>query len=463
MRVRRLLAVSLSISLILPAFANVDPKKGRVTANPSAGSYTIEQEVQLGQQAVKEIEKDLPILPPDHPTSKYINALGQKLAAKAPGYKFPYTFKVVKQKEINAFALPGGPIYMNIGTINTATEAELAGVMGHEISHVVMRHSARQAAKATKAQLPLAILGGVLGAGVGGWAGSLASMGLSIGAGSVFMKYSRDAETEADMVGAQIIYDAGYDPNALVTFFQKLKAQQGDSGGPSFMASHPDPGNRAKNVASILSRFPAKQFQTGDSPEFLAAKKALQSVSTETQTQTAAKEPHETLNRLKGQQLEAAPTLTTFDHAAFQVGYPANWQLSGDERSSVNIFPKGGVASNSIAYGIILSGFKPGRGGDQLDEGMRQLVQSIQQTNPDLRPIGSPVSVSVDRKPAKAVELQGTSSVLENGKPLPERVRVVALKGKSGLLLYALMVAPEADFDTLRPAFDRILNTYRLR
>jgi hypothetical protein len=463
MRVRRLLAVSLSISLILPAFANVDPKKGRVTANPSAGSCTIEQEVQLGQQAVKEIEKDLPILPPDHPTSKYINALGQKLAAKAPGYKFPYTFKVVKQKEINAFALPGGPIYMNIGTINAATEAELAGVMGHEISHVVMRHSARQAAKAAKAQLPLAILGGVLGAGVGGWAGSLASMGLSIGAGSVFMKYSRDAETEADMVGAQIIYDAGYDPNALVTFFQKLKAQQGDSGGPSFMASHPDPGNRAKNVASILSRFPAKQFQTADSAEFLAAKKALQNVSTETQTQTAAKEPHETLNRLKGQQLEAAPTLTTFDHATFQVGYPSNWQLSGDERSSVNIFPKGGVASNSIAYGIILSGFKPGRGGDQLDEGMRQLVQSIQQTNPDLRPIGSPVSVSVDRKPAKAVELQGTSSVLENGKPLPERVRVVALKGKSGLLLYALMVAPEADFDTLRPAFDRILNTYRLR
>jgi hypothetical protein len=216
-------------------------------------------------------------------------------------------------------------------------------------------------------------------------------------------------------------------------------------------------------VASILSRFPAKQFQTADSAEFLAAKKALQNVSTETQTQTAAKEPHETLNRLKGQQLEAAPTLTTFDHAAFQVGYPSNWQLSGDERSSVNIFPKGGVASNSIAYGIILSGFKPGRGGDQLDEGMRQLVQSIQQTNPDLRPIGSPVTVSVDRKPAKAVELQGTSSVLENGKPLPERVRVVALKGKSGLLLYALMVAPEADFDTLRPAFDRILNTYRLR
>jgi predicted Zn-dependent protease len=461
-RLSSLIVIALISSVTLRAFANDNPKKGRVTTDPPAGSYTIEQEIQLGQQAVKEIEKDLPLLPADHPTSKYIATLGQKLAARAPGYKFPYSFKIVKQKEINAFALPGGPIYINIGTINAGTEAELAGVMGHEISHVVMRHSARQAAKAAKAQVPLAILGGVLGTGVGGWAGSLAQMGLSIGAGSVFMKYSRDAETEADMVGAQIIYDAGYDPNALVTFFQKLKAQQGDAGGPSFLASHPDPGNRAKNVSSILSRFPVKQYQVANSPEFLAAKRALADVSTETYPQTQAKEAQVKLNRLSAKQLEASPSITTFDHAAFQVAYPDNWQLAGDERSSLNIFPKGGAAANSIAYGVILSGFKPARG-DNLDQGISQLVQSIQQTNDGLRPVGNPVNISVDRKPAKAVEMQGISSVMENGKPLPERIRVVALKGKSGLILYALMVAPEPDFDALRPTFDRILNTYRLR
>jgi len=167
-RLRSLTTLALVLSLTLSTLANDNPKKGRVTTNPQAGSYTIEQEIQLGQQAVKEIEKDLPLLPAEHPTSKYIAALGAKLAAKAPGYKFPYTFKVVKQKEINAFALPGGPIYVNVGTINAGTEAELAGVMGHEISHVVMRHSARQAAKAAMSQVPLAILGGVLGVGVGG-------------------------------------------------------------------------------------------------------------------------------------------------------------------------------------------------------------------------------------------------------------------------------------------------------
>ena len=264
----RTAAAFLLLLAAVPLLGNVDPKKGRVTENPTSGnSYSIEQEVDYGRQAVPVIQKELPLLPVDHPVSKYINALGQRLAAKAPGYKFPYTFRVVNQKEINAFALPGGPIYVNTGTIAAANEAELAGVMGHEISHVVMRHSTRQASRQTRAAVPLAILSGVLGAGVGGWAGSLAQMGISIGAGSVFTKYSRDAETEADMVGAQIIYDAGYDPHAMVTFFQKLKAQQGDKSGPSFLASHPDPGNRAQNVSSILSRFPAKQYQSGDSPD----------------------------------------------------------------------------------------------------------------------------------------------------------------------------------------------------
>ena len=186
------------------AFANVDPKKGRVTANPTSGNrYSIEQEVDYGRQAIPEIEKELPLLPADHPVSKYINELGNRLAAKSPGYKFPYTFRVVNQKEINAFALPGGPISVNTGTIAAASEAELAGVMGHEISHVVMRHSTRQASRQSKASIPLAILSGVLGASVGGWAGSLAQMGISIGAGSVFTKYSREAETEADMIGAR--------------------------------------------------------------------------------------------------------------------------------------------------------------------------------------------------------------------------------------------------------------------
>jgi len=462
---RRAVAIALLFSLSQPAaFANVDPKKGRVTSNPTSdNSYTIEQEVDYGRKAIPEIEKDLPLLPVDHPTSKYIDKLGHKLADKAPGYKFPYTFRVVKQKEINAFALPGGPIYVNIGAIQAGSEAELAGVMGHEIAHVVMRHSTRQASRQAKASIPLAILSGVLGASVGGWAGSLAQMGISIGAGGVFTKYSRDAETEADMVGAQIIYDAGYNPNAMVTFFQKLKEQQGKGGGPSFLASHPDPGDRAKNVASILSRFPVKQYASGDSAEFTAAKNALSSISTEAvgPAESSAAEP--VLRRLSSKDWATNDKFTDYDHGAFRVSYPAGWVLKGDRNTSLTIYPEGGASNESVAYGTILSGFTPRRGGNDLSEGTRQLVVSMQDTNPSLRQASNPVNISVNRRPGRSLEMVGESAVRENGKPLQERIRLVTLKGKGGVVLYMVFVAPNPDFDALRPVFDRIMGSFVLR
>jgi beta-barrel assembly-enhancing protease len=461
---RRAVAIALIVSLFqLPALANVDPKKGRVTTNPISGnSYTIEQEVDYGRKAIPEIEKDLPLLPLNHPTSKYIDKLGHKLADKAPGYKFPYTFRVVKQKEINAFALPGGPIYVNIGTIQAGSEAELAGVMGHEIAHVVMRHSTRQASRQAKASVPLAILSGVLGASVGGWAGSLAQMGISIGAGGVFTKYSRDAETEADMVGAQIIYDAGYNPNAMVTFFQKLKEQQGKGGGPSFLASHPDPGNRAQNVASILTRFPAKQYASADSPEFIAAKNALANVSSEAASRTEASiEPE--LRRLSSKDWAANEKFTDYDHGAFRVSYPANWGLKGDRNTSLTIYPDGGASKESVAYGTILSGFTPRRGSSDLGDATRQLIVSMQDTNPSLRPAGNPVNISVNRRSAKSVEMLGQSAVFEKGQALKERIRLITLQGKGGVILYMVFVAPDPDFDALRPVFDRIMRSFTLR
>lgn len=457
----RAAAALVVVAMAVPLLGNVDPKKGRVTENPTAGnSYSIEQEVDYGRKAVPVIQKELPLLPVDHPVSKYISALGQRLAAKAPGYKFPYTFRVVNQKDINAFALPGGPIYVNTGTIASANEAELAGVMGHEISHVVMRHSTRQGSRQTKAAIPLAILSGVLGASVGGWAGSLAQMGISVGAGSVFTKYSRDAETEADMVGAQIIYDVGYDPQAIVTFFQKLKAQQGGKSGPSFLASHPDPGNRAQNVSSILSRFPAKHYQSGDSQDFLAAKKALSNVGPQSAPQAQTEIPE--LRRLSAKEL-AAGNFTNYDHGAFRVSYPGNWEVKGDPNSSLTIYPKGGANSAAVCYGTMISGFTPNRGGKQLDEAMRQLVSSIRDTNPGLRPTGNPVNITVGGRAAKSVEMLGNSAIRVNGEPIAERIRLVALQGKGSVVLYMVFVAPNADFDSLRPTFDRMMRSFTAR
>jgi len=462
----RLCAVLLSLSLVAAGTKeNVDPKKGRVTTNPTSGNrYTIEQEIQIGRQSVPQVERALPLLPADHPMSKYVASLGQKLAASAPGYKFPYTFKVVREKSINAFALPGGPIYVHTGLIELATESELAGVMGHEISHVVMRHSTRQASRQMKAQLPLAILGGVLGAAVGGAVGSLAQMGMSITAGSVFMKYSRDAETEADMVGAQIMYDAGYDPQAVVSFFNKMKAQGESRGGPQFLSSHPDPGNRAKNISSILSRFPPKQFQQSDSPEFVAAKNALANVSEESPAQVSLSQKTAVMPRLPMQNI-ASSNLRDFQHVGYSIHYPENWRIDGTaDSTSVTIYPEGGFANGTLAYGLMISGFQPkGSGAKELDAALYELMTDIEGANPDLEIANSPQAFTLHDRDARTLDWFGKSAVQENGQPMRERVHLVALLGRSNIVLYIAFVAPEADFKAIQPTFDRVLDTLQVR
>ena len=150
----------------------------RVTPSHGFNMFSAQEEVQAGQQSVAEISQQLPILPESDPVTIYVQRLGQQLAAHAPGERWPYTFHVVNQKEINAFALPGGPVFVNLGTIQAAdNEAELAGVMAHEISHVVQRHGTRAASRQMAAQIPLAILGGVMGQGA---LSQMAQMGLFV-------------------------------------------------------------------------------------------------------------------------------------------------------------------------------------------------------------------------------------------------------------------------------------------
>jgi len=302
----------------------------------------------------------------------------------------------------------------------------------------------------------------VLGASVGGWAGSLAQMGISIGAGSVFTKYSRDAETEADMVGAQIIYDTGFDPHAMVTFFQKLKEQQGGGGGPSFLASHPDPGNRARDVANILSRFPAKKFQEKDSAEFLATKKALSTIPPGKLESPKGSAPEVALRRLSAKEL-SVKNLEPYEHTAFRISYPANWEIVGEKNSSLTMYPKGGADRETVAYGTIVSAFTPGSGTKELGEATRQLISSIRDTNPALRQAGNPKDLTIGGRAAKSVELLGNSAIREKDQPVAERIRLVAVQAKGSLILYLVFVAPDADFDQIRAGFDLILRSFAPR
>src|SRR3989441_3596833 len=193
----------------------------------------------------------LPILH-DRQATAYIDALGKQLAAHAPGEKYPYQFKIVNDTAINAFALPGGFVYINRGALEAAdTEGQIAGVMAHEIGHVVLRHGTNQMSKAYIAQAPLAVLGGVLGSNSIG--GVLAQLGVSFAANSLLLKYSRDAESQADLMGTQILQDSGYDPRAMVDFFEKLQAQSKEKTS-QFFSDHPVPENRISNVQKEIEK-----------------------------------------------------------------------------------------------------------------------------------------------------------------------------------------------------------------
>jgi len=183
----------------------------------------------------------------DGPTDAVVDRIGRRLVAAVPPRfrqpAFHYTFDVANLSDINAFALPGGPMFLNRGMLQAArTDDEVAGVMAHELSHVVLRHGTLQAAKAQKFQLG-AIAGQVLGSIVGGRKGAIIAQGSQIGLGTYFLKYGREYEREADLLGAQIMARAGYDPRQMANMFRTIQ-QQGGARGPEWLSDHPDPGNR---------------------------------------------------------------------------------------------------------------------------------------------------------------------------------------------------------------------------
>jgi predicted Zn-dependent protease len=208
--------------------------------------FTPQQDVELGREAAAEVRKQYPVIESGEITS-YVTRLGRDLVAQAPPElnrpEFEYSFTAVNLKEINAFALPGGPMFVNRGMLQAArTDDEVAGVMAHELGHVVLRHGTLQAAKAQKFQIG-AIAGEMLGSIVGGRTGAAIAQGSQIGLGTYFLKYSRAYEREADLLGAQIMARAGYDPRQMANMFRTIQ-QQGGGRGPEWLSDHPDPGNR---------------------------------------------------------------------------------------------------------------------------------------------------------------------------------------------------------------------------
>jgi beta-barrel assembly-enhancing protease len=232
---------------------------------------SVEQEIDMGRRVDAEVRREMPVLK-DEEVTAYVRSLGRRLAQHAPGPKYPYRVSVVDYREINAFALPGGPIWVHRGLMHAASnESQVAGVLAHEVAHIAQRHSADQLTKATMANWSLGVLGAFLGNSVGAGAAQMAAGFVTNG---VFLKFSRDDEREADQVGLQIMRRAGWNPRGMVELFEVLRreARRDPGSVEGFFSSHPPPQDRINDLQGQIGRNPSGRR---DSPDFQATKARL--------------------------------------------------------------------------------------------------------------------------------------------------------------------------------------------
>jgi predicted Zn-dependent protease len=263
----RRIALAFVFAMVI-ALAQICWADARTPVKPGWNLFTPDQDIQIGQQASARIGRQVLLLN-DTRVDDYLDGLGKRLASYAPGYKFPYQYRCVNDENINAFALPGGFIYINRGVIEAADdEAQLAGVMAHETSHVALRHGTNQVSKAEAWRIPLGLLGAA-----GGLGGLIGQVGAGFTLNSIILKYSRDDEMQADVLGTQILYDAGYDPRALAQFFEKIEAESKGKEPAQFFSDHPNPGNRIGRIDEEVDKLggPEPDYRS-DSDDFRSIK-----------------------------------------------------------------------------------------------------------------------------------------------------------------------------------------------
>jgi len=447
-------ALTLACTAALAAAPSVQT---RITLDKNR--YAPADDVKLGREAAAQVRKEMPLIH-DGAVDEWVQSVGRRLVTAIPPEfqhkEFSYTFEVVNQKEINAFALPGGPMFLNRGMIEAAkSEGEVAGVMGHEISHVALRHGTAQATKGQKFQLG-ALLGQVAGAVVGGTAGAVIAQGSQFTLGTYFLKYSREYESQADLLGAQILARAGYDPRQMANMFKTIEAQ-GGSKQPQWMSSHPNPGNRYEAINREAAAL--KVQVRADTGEFQAARGRLTAMSPAPTAEEIAK------NKGNAGAGSSAPRANirveppsasqrTYQPGNFlRVTVPTNWNQISTGDGGVTYAPEGGyVESNgrsAFTHGVQFGVAQGGSGNLQRDTD--QLLQDFAKSNPNLRSRGSR-SDSLGGRTGLTTTLSNTSDV--SGRP--ELVSVSTTKLRNGNTLFMIAVAPESDYDDYESAFGRV-------
>ncbi len=408
--------LALHMALSVPASAARRPGD---PLKPGFNLFTKEDDVQVGREAALEIRRRFPLVQNQF-LQDYIASIGKRISSQAEAGGYPYTFTLVDEKSINAFALPGGPAFVFSGLLAIVdSEAELAGVLAHETSHVALRHGTHQATNANLIQIPV-ILASVLAGN--SLFGQLAQIGIGVGANSVLLKYSRDAEIEADALGTRLMAQAGYNPIAMAQFFEKLEAHGGLQP-PQFLSDHPNPGNRVRAVEEEIRTLPRRSYsqETGD---FERARRETGKMSL---TKAAGfREPSGSYRQLKGRK--------------FTFSYPDNWPPVGDRSADAVI-----LGNPQAGYSIIARYFLPKPGRTDLRAATGDLVNHLH-----LQPGGSQRRLRVDENPALITQLV-------NGE---QTYRLLTVERTEGLF-YLLLIAPNPEFRGLDAVWEEMVSSIR--
>ena len=433
-----------------------------------SNKYSVQDDVQLGREAARQAESQFPLLR-DNEVQGYVEDVGRRLVAAIPSQfqhpEFQYYFKVVNARDINAFALPGGPMYVNRGMIQSArTEGEMAGVMAHEISHVALRHGTAQATKGQKYGL-LAGIAGIAGTIFGGpGVGQLAQAPFAV----YLLKFSREYETEADVLGAQIMARAGYDPRDLANMFRTLE-QQG-AGGGGFLSDHPSPSDR---YARINREAQSLQVSAGmrDTRDFARIQERLRGFGTApTMAEIQRSGQRNPVGENTGNYPNNPPsgrvaypssrfqTVSIFN-GGVQVSVPSNWR-EVNEGNSVWFVPEGGygqingqpVFTHGASFGVFQNNNR------NLQRATEELINSFAQgSNNNLRMSGGQQRTTMSGRTALFTSLSNVNEATGR----PESVRLITTQLRNGQLFYMIAVAPqnERNFEN---AFQTILRSIRL-
>jgi Zn-dependent protease with chaperone function len=455
------------VALVITLTATTVAAQTKVT--PPKNKYTPQQDVEIGREAAAEVRKEYPIMNDDQ-IEGYLERLGDRLVEAAPrelnNPVFQYSFSPVNLKDINAFALPGGPMFVNRGMIEAASsEAEVAGVMAHELAHVLLRHGTANATKAQGFQIG-ALAGAIAGAVIGGGWGQVIQQGSQFGLGTWLMKYSREYERQADLIGAQIMARAGYDPRALAHMFETIQ-KQGGNGGPEWLSSHPNPGNRTQYINQE-----AAQLKIGNRPSeagFQQVRSRLKSMA-----------PARTMAEIErsggmggsgggrstgsvGRIGEAVPApsrqyRTVQGGQLFTVSVPSNWQPVSSN-NSIKYVPQNAYGEyegqTTLTHGVELGVARASS--RDLNEATQTLIDGFVRGNDGMRLAGREEYGRLSGRNAIVTPLEGRSAL--GG---VERVDVYTTMLANGDMFYLLTVVPEREAGNYGQAFNRVVTSVRL-